>query len=61
VAIYCRVSSDDQDCERQECDLKAFAERAGHEVVVCSSPSSAGGAAARRSSSRLSTTSTPGV
>src|SRR5215471_18468677 len=33
VAIYCRVSTDDQSCERQERDLKAFAERAGHHVV----------------------------
>jgi DNA invertase Pin-like site-specific DNA recombinase len=33
VAIYCRVSTDDQSCERQERDLKAFAERAGYEVV----------------------------
>ena len=33
VAIYCRVSTDDQSCERQERDLRAFAERAGHEVV----------------------------
>lgn len=33
VAIYCRVSSADQSCERQERDLLAFAERAGYEVV----------------------------
>src|SRR5262245_52494152 len=33
VAIYCRVSTDDQSCERQERDLRAFAERAGHHVV----------------------------
>jgi DNA invertase Pin-like site-specific DNA recombinase len=33
VAIYCRVSTDDQSCERQERDLRLFAERAGHEVV----------------------------
>lgn len=33
VAIYCRVSSADQSCERQERDLVAFAERAGYEVV----------------------------
>jgi len=30
VAIYCRVSTDDQSCERQERDLRAFAKRAGH-------------------------------
>jgi putative DNA-invertase from lambdoid prophage Rac len=34
VAIYCRVSTDDQSCERQERDLRAFAERAGHHVVA---------------------------
>ena len=33
VALYCRVSTDDQSCERQERDLRALAERAGHEVV----------------------------
>src|SRR5262245_23868817 len=29
VAIYCRVSTDDQCCKRQERDLRAFARRAG--------------------------------
>jgi len=33
VAIYCRVSTDDQSCARQERDLRAFARRAGHHVV----------------------------
>ena len=33
VAIYCRVSTDDQSCARRERDLKAFAKRAGHHVV----------------------------
>jgi putative DNA-invertase from lambdoid prophage Rac len=33
VAIYCRVSTDDQSCERQERDLRAFARCAGHHVV----------------------------
>ena len=33
VAIYCRVSTDDQSCERQERDLRAFARRAGHKIV----------------------------
>ena len=33
VALYCRVSTDDQSCERQERDLMAFAERADYEVV----------------------------
>jgi hypothetical protein len=33
VAIYCRVSTDDQTCARQERDLRAFARRAGHHIV----------------------------
>jgi DNA invertase Pin-like site-specific DNA recombinase len=33
VALYCRVSTEDQKCERQEHDLRTWAERAGHEVV----------------------------
>jgi len=33
VAIYCRVSPDDQCCERHERDLRAFARRAGHRIV----------------------------
>jgi putative DNA-invertase from lambdoid prophage Rac len=33
AAIYCRVSTDDQSCERQERDLRAFATRAGYEVI----------------------------
>jgi DNA invertase Pin-like site-specific DNA recombinase len=33
AAIYCRVSTADQSCARQEHDLSAFAVRAGYEVV----------------------------
>jgi len=33
VALYCRVSTADQSCARQERDLAAFAERAGYHVV----------------------------
>lgn len=33
AAIYCRVSSDDQCCDRQEIDLLNFAAKAGYEVV----------------------------
>lgn len=33
VAIYCRVSTSDQYCDRQERDLLEHAERAGYEVV----------------------------
>jgi len=31
--IYCRVSTTDQDCDRQERDLREFADRAGYEIV----------------------------
>lgn len=33
AALYCRVSTADQSCARQERDLLAFAARAGYEVV----------------------------
>ena len=33
VAIYCRVSTSDQSCARQERDLLGYAARAGYEVV----------------------------
>jgi putative DNA-invertase from lambdoid prophage Rac len=33
AALYCRVSTADQSCARQEHDLAAFAARAGYEVV----------------------------
>jgi putative DNA-invertase from lambdoid prophage Rac len=33
VIIYCRVSTDDQNCDRQERDLREFADRAGYEVL----------------------------
>jgi putative DNA-invertase from lambdoid prophage Rac len=33
VAIYCRVSTSDQNCDRQQRDLEAFAQRAGFEIV----------------------------
>ena len=34
VAIYCRISTGDQDNDRQERDLRDYAERAGYEVVA---------------------------
>jgi putative DNA-invertase from lambdoid prophage Rac len=33
AAIYCRVSTQDQSCARQERDLTTFAARAGYEIV----------------------------
>ena len=34
IASYCRVSTADQSCARQERDLREYAARAGHEVVM---------------------------
>ena len=34
AALYCRVSTADQNCERQERDLLAYAEKCGYEVVL---------------------------
>ena len=33
AALYCRVSTSDQDCKRQETDLTAFAAKAGYVVA----------------------------
>lgn len=33
AALYCRVSTADQNCSRQERDLRAFAKKAGYKVV----------------------------
>ena len=33
AALYCRVSTADQTCGRQERDLKAFAKKAGYKIV----------------------------
>ena len=33
AALYCRVSTADQTCSRQERDLRAFAKKAGYKVV----------------------------
>ncbi len=33
AAIYCRVSTSDQNCDRQERDLLTYADRCGYEVV----------------------------
>lgn len=36
AALYCRVSTVDQTCARQERDLEAFAKKAGYRIVgVC--------------------------
>ena len=33
AALYCRVSTRDQTCARQEADLLAFADKAGYSVI----------------------------
>jgi DNA invertase Pin-like site-specific DNA recombinase len=33
ATLYCRVSTTDQTCARQERDLKAFAKKAGYKIV----------------------------
>lgn len=33
VALYCRVSTADQACARQEMDLRAYAKKAGYKIV----------------------------
>ena len=33
AALYCRVSTADQTCTRQERDLRAFAKKAGYKIV----------------------------
>jgi len=33
AALYCRVSTVDQTCTRQEQDLRAFAKKAGYKIV----------------------------
>jgi len=42
VALYCRVSTADQTCARQEADLRAFAEKAGHEIISVSKETASG-------------------
>jgi DNA invertase Pin-like site-specific DNA recombinase len=47
VAIYCRVSTTDQSCARQERDLIAYAARGGDEVVGVSRETASGARADR--------------
>jgi len=66
VTIYCRVSTDDQSCDRQERDLRAFAKRAGHDIVAVFKETASGARndrpSARRSSLSLRPTrSTPSI
>jgi DNA invertase Pin-like site-specific DNA recombinase len=43
AVIYCRVSTDDQCCSRQEQDLTQYAERAGYQVVGVFKETASGG------------------
>ena len=53
VAIYCRVSTDDQSCERQERDLGAYAKRAGHSIVGVFKETASGARADRAERSKV--------
>ena len=43
AALYCRVSTVDQSCERQERELLAYAKRAGYNVVGVWEETASGG------------------
>src|SRR6476660_7254026 len=53
VAIYCRVSTDDQSCARQERDLGAYAKRAGHSIVGVFKETASGARADRAERSKV--------
>ena len=53
AALYCRVSTRDQSCERQERDLAAFAARAGYEVVAVHKEVASGARSDRRERARV--------
>lgn len=53
IALYLRVSTDEQDTERQERDLRAWCERAGWEVVACEREHASGANDARKARARL--------
>jgi putative DNA-invertase from lambdoid prophage Rac len=53
VAIYCRVSADDQSCERQEKELRTFAKGAGHKIVAVFKETASGADNARPARARV--------
>jgi putative DNA-invertase from lambdoid prophage Rac len=61
VALYCRVSTADQSCARQERDLAAFAARADYEVIATFKETGSGAARAPKGAgySRRRAISTP--
>lgn len=53
AAIYARVSTSDQSCDRQVTELTAFAERGGYEVVEVFKETASGSKANRAERSRI--------
>lgn len=53
AAIYARVSTSDQSCDRQVTDLTAFAERGGYDVVGIFKETASGASANRNARNRL--------
>jgi len=53
AAIYARVSTSDQSCERQVTELTAFAERGGYDVVDVFKESASGASANRAARNRI--------
>ena len=53
AAIYARVSTADQSCERQLRDLVAFAERGGFDVVATFAETASGAKGSRRERKRV--------
>ena len=53
AALYARVSTTDQSCERQLADLTAFAARGGYEVVATFTETASGTLASRAARNRI--------
>lgn len=53
AAIYCRVSTSDQSCERQERELLQFANRGGYEIVAIFKETASGAKADRKERKKL--------
>lgn len=53
AALYARVSTSDQSCERQLADLTAFAARGGYEVVATFTETASGTLASRAARNRI--------
>jgi putative DNA-invertase from lambdoid prophage Rac len=42
VAVYCRVSTNDQNCQRQDADLRSFAQKCEYKIHSCFSETGSG-------------------